>query len=835
MTSVVTPIELHPQQQVEAEVHVDGRSFRSLKFQLTPRSDSSIPYTVTRRIRLMPARVVELSTTPDLAAPNAIESSVLNLILQKSLRKFLNRTNRGYFERVQSPDLRRDVAQGIRLFRGYAASISVKNFVNGRSLTLNVDPISRVIGLENVLVEMERAIGDRSSLDSLTTSEKARLRRMLIGKAVHTRYNSKPYIIEDIDFTKNPFDYKFELARSGADSTLVSPAEYLERFQKEEFVEQSGRKVVNAVRVSNRVQPLIRTGGRSKKTIYLVPELCCFIEVPRKMKDELPKICSINPTNRFNLARRLVELISGEGAARRVLDSFHLKVGARPIRVRARQLGGIASFDMYGRSISPLRPWGPQTKDLRFPSSGLSLLHLSSVFIITEPGKENAAQQLFEECDKFFKSWNSPVVIPPIHQRFVIAIPDGGDPYDVLRDYAPMQQFLNHSKDKSGTHALVFGVLYGRDHPFKYQRLRQFCGEFGVMEQVVNGEKYEAARAQVVVKANVAKQILNKFGYFVWQADFASVFKPQFASHGPQLQAGFNVMFVGVDVHHAKKTYDHQNNLYRQRRSLGAFIAFMYKLMPGQKAPSMFKVYSDVVAKAARSEIIGRNIDGSGQSSSSGDESDSGAELETPSITTANALQNFLEDAMKSAQFHPHLIVVYRDGVADSQLEETKMHELPQVQNAANNIKILAKSPYSSMIIFNVIQKNISTKFGVDLGNGIGNLPSGTVVDGDVRDTEYLDWFLVSSRERDERGVAMSTVKPVRYIVLQNDGPKVGISPEQIQTFTYTLHGIYPNWTDFVKLPVVTQCAHKFAKTFGDIDLLEPVIHPRLKSTLFFL
>jgi hypothetical protein len=778
---------------------------------------------------------VDLKTTADLSEPTSIESSLYNLILQKSLRKFLDRTPRGYFERVASDELPRGLAEGVRLFRGYSATISVKTGVQGRGLMFNVDPLCRVIGLDNVLAEMRRATGGRP-FETLSKEDKGRIRRMLIGRSVHTRYNSKAYVVEEVDFSKNPFDYKFEMSGLGGEPQMLSPADYLRQYQSEMRTDQYGKKKKENVLTTERTQPLIRTRGRGKKSIYLVPEHLCFIDVPKKIKDELPKVCSIPPTNRFMLTKRLAELVTADGAARRVLESFNLKIDSTPIPVRARQLSALPAFDMYGRTISPDKPWGPATKDLRFPSTGLPTMSLHSVYLVTEPGREGAVQQLYDDCARFFGQWNSPVRLPA--QRFVVTVADGADPYATLLNFPPMQQYLNVANASAEPiHALVFGVLYSRDHPDKYKRIREFCGEHGVLEQVINGEKYNAARAQVVVKANVAKQILNKLGYFVWQADFATILQPQMAALRLNTM---KILVIGVDVHHARKIYDDQKSLYRQRRSLGAFVAFMYEIKPGEKRPISVKVYSDVVAKEARSEIIAKNIDGSEASSSAGEESDTGEELEAPSITSSNALQSFAEAAMKSARFYPHLVVVYRDGVSDSQMEQARDQEVQQIHNAVETIKATAGEPWSSQIIFNVIQKNITTKFGIDqFGDlrNVLNLPSGTVIDGDIRDPNYLDWFLVSSREREERGVAATTVKPVRYVVLRNDasGAPLNITPEQFQTFTYALHGVYPNWTDFVKLPVVTQCAHKFAKTFGDIDLLQPRIHPRLKNTLFFL
>jgi hypothetical protein len=56
----------------------------------------------------------------------------------------------------------------------------------------------------------------------------------------------------------------------------------------------------------------------------------------------------------------------------------------------------------------------------------------------------------------------------------------------------------------------------------------------------------------------------------------------------------------------------------------------------------------------------------------------------------------------------------------------------------------------------------------------------------------------------------IGTVKPVRYIVIENDNKVDQKLPlADIQNLTFTLCYLYPNWSDSIKLPAPTQLAHK--------------------------
>lgn len=72
----------------------------------------------------------------------------------------------------------------------------------------------------------------------------------------------------------------------------------------------------------------------------------------------------------------------------------------------------------------------------------------------------------------------------------------------------------------------------------------------------------------------------------------------------------------------------------------------------------------------------------------------------------------------------PEKIVVYRDGVSDSQLRMVEQYEIPQL------IKCFETFPsYEPKLVFIVVQKRISTTLYSCAANNFGTPPPGTVLD----------------------------------------------------------------------------------------------------------
>jgi len=277
----------------------------------------------------------------------------------------------------------------------------------------------------------------------------------------------------------------------------------------------------------------------------------------------------------------------------------------------------------------------------------------------------------------------------------------------------------------------------------------------------------------------------------------------------PDSFQGRKILMLGIDVYHSKKRYKEENKSFTRRRSLAGMIA---SFITHEKGQVKYKHYNDVYWKEA------------------------GVEVDTNKVFESQDIGNFLKDAINSFEENPDIIIIYRDGVSESQIFAVVNNELKQIISALSDINI---DPMDVDIIYSVLQKRIHVRFLAQSNNDYFNPPSGTVVEDCGMRIQISDELGVTSTNSFyliPTSCDLSTVKPVNYIVIYNDKIKNTIPLEDFQRFTYLMCFLYPNWTDSIKLPVSTQMAHKLAYTLGENCKFEkPKIHPFLKQTLFYL
>jgi len=272
-------------------------------------------------------------------------------------------------------------------------------------------------------------------------------------------------------------------------------------------------------------------------------------------------------------------------------------------------------------------------------------------------------------------------------------------------------------------------------------------------------------------------------------------------------------MLIGIDVYHAKMRFLEKLDVYVQRRSVGAFVAILVNVNTGDYLTS-----NHVVEVKAKVELFCKAESDSETSSVKSDSNKNSSAvkvIEAPEITREDSLAKFIERSIAEHKVTPDQIIVYRDGVGDSMLDCVSKTEVKQVQNACKSAKL----------IFAVAQKRIHARFIVDGGQkGFGNPANGTVIEEAV--SHHLnEFYLVPTT------CSLSTVRPVRYILLWNDNT---MPLNEFQSLTYGLCHVYPNWPDSITLPFPTQLAHKLAFLLGE-NLQSTMVHKNLYTNYFYL
>ncbi|XP_009081854.1 PREDICTED: piwi-like protein 2, partial [Acanthisitta chloris] len=173
------------------------------------------------------------------------------------------------------------------------------------------------------------------------------------------------------------------------------------------------------------------------------------------------------------------------------------------------------------------------------------------------------------------------------------------------------------------------------------------------------------------------------------------------------------LMVVGMDIHHSQS---------QGIRSVVGFVASMNQILT--------KWYSRVVFQMPHQEIA-----------------------DSLRLCLAQALQHFY----KLNHTLPLRIVVYRDGVADSQLDTVLKYEIPQMQKSFE-----AFDNYHPSLVVMVVQKQINISFYNLMGTEFLSPPAGTVIDHTITSSGWQDFFLLAHHS--QQGCSI----PTRYVCLWN-------------------------------------------------------------------
>lgn len=161
--------------------------------------------------------------------------------------------------------------------------------------------------------------------------------------------------------------------------------------------------------------------------------------------------------------------------------------------------------------------------------------------------------------------------------------------------------------------------------------------------------------------------------------------------------------------------------------------------------------------------------------------------------------KNLLKSFYRATGFKPERIIMYRDGVSESQFLEVLAFELKAMRAACTSLE----KAYQPGITFIVVQKRHHTRlFPVNERDGVGrnkNVPPGTLVDTGVTHPSEIDFFLCS-----HEGI-QGTSKPTHYRVLWDDND---LTINQLQCFSYYLCHLYARCTRSVSIPTPAYYAH---------------------------
>ena len=304
---------------------------------------------------------------------------------------------------------------------------------------------------------------------------------------------------------------------------------------------------------------------------------------------------------------------------------------------------------------------------------------------------------------------------------------------------------LSNIRSSSVIPTIILVLLQRRDSV--YNEVKQLALNADLPVQCLLSTQFRYDRKIDSVLTNLAHQIAAKTGSQLWSVPYCEGI--------PKI-----TMIVGMDVHH---------DTVNKRQSVLGYSASLN--------PEFTKYYSTIRKQDKVGEEISAAVEG----------------------CFREAIVNFFEETKK--RFLPSLIIVYRDGVGETQEDLVRSIEVEGLKKIISEFK-----DYNPEIIYLVVRKGINQRFFMGRGGDYFNPKAGTLVlDESICDEN--EFYLITST------VTQGNAAPVKYRIIENSS---SVPKAVLAKFSYGLCHLYFNWKGPIKTPVPIQLSHKIAYLVGE-------------------
>lgn len=171
-------------------------------------------------------------------------------------------------------------------------------------------------------------------------------------------------------------------------------------------------------------------------------------------------------------------------------------------------------------------------------------------------------------------------------------------------------------------------------------------------------------------------------------------------------------------------------------------------------------------------------------------------------------IRELLVDFFQTSKGHkPKQIIVFRDGVSESQFNQVLNIELEQIIKAYQHLGEVDIPKFTVI----VAQKNHHTKL-FQAGGGTENVPPGTVVDTKIVHPRNYDFYMCA------HAGMIGTSRPAHYHVLLDE---IGFSPDELLNLVHSLSYVYQRSTTAVSIVAPICYAHLAAAQIGQFMKFE--------------
>jgi aubergine-like protein len=171
--------------------------------------------------------------------------------------------------------------------------------------------------------------------------------------------------------------------------------------------------------------------------------------------------------------------------------------------------------------------------------------------------------------------------------------------------------------------------------------------------------------------------------------------------------------------------------------------------------------------------------------------------------STEQALLQFREEN----KTFPNLVIVFRDGVSDSQRASVLVEEVGAVSKAFDAVKARNEDFREPGLIYVVVNKRTNARFYHETGGNVMNPPLGTVVDKKVVEKNGYDYYILPAKAN------QGSMTPTHFHVVFDSSAQ---PCDNLQILSYKLCYAYYNWSGSIRVPAPCQYAHKLAYNYGE-------------------
>jgi aubergine-like protein len=688
----------------------------------------------------------------------------------------------------------------LKLYAGF--NVSVQPCLMGNLMC--IDLVSRVMQEQSVRAMMNQMMEDIKNRGGTRQDFQDRAKAVLIGQTVICTYNERPWRIDDVDFTKT-MSSTFAIEadnRPPREGKTRGPRGNLGDFTGDISFRDYFTRRYPKLESANKLPPaghpacavpglLVNTPKRERTTkqqTILLPELCYITGLNDQMRSNQSLMKALNQETRLAPSKRvaaisdLIRKVHGKNAEMDATEGqLPIRLSSTPVETKGRVLSPFDVSLPKGKvTLKENKSFSNDIRSCGFFDGKAQVAQWGCVYLKND---ERSAQQICATMKKLAGQQAA-----ALGTCEAVCIPD-----IAAKDSKQWQVAIQKVQAKSPKFILF---MVPNADSFIYSVVKNACSVLSsTVSQCMNPANI-AKNPKMLnpICGNTLKQILAKLGYHNWRVNIGQHLPPTDRT---------TTMFVGVDVSHDKLL----KGVYGPSRGRRSTVGFVASRNPTFHSFNTYISYQDP---------------------------------DTEFITESQRLmKSALQDYHKENKAFPTSVIIYRDGVGDSQLTTFVRSEIALYQEtfAALNIQpkltVIVVQKRVNLRLFTACPVNArqAQKCPVEArcqGRDKYHSPmAGTIVDNDITSQMLSDFYLVPSI-----APPGATARPTRFVVVRDD---VGFTnnADALQLMTNQMCYMYFNWPGPIRVPACVMYAHKAAYLFG--KHVTGNMHAGLTSNLFYL